>query len=451
MSGTNKRWPKWLGGCMAAAAVAAVIVACGGGESGTPASTGSTSTNTDPPVIAAVPPADTGAQRVKHVFVITLENKNYADTFGAGSTQDPYLKTTLPAMGALFTQYYGTGHASLTNYIAMISGQPVTPETTGDCTTYKDFVQTGTTADGIPVGTGCVYPASVKTLPDQLKAKGLTWRGYMEDMGNDPTRESATCGHPVINTTDQTNKQLAPSAAVPKGDQYASRHNPFMYFHSIIDSPDCNTNVVALDKFEADLARIETTPNFSFITPNVCNDGHDGDGTGVGATDGTHRCADGNPGGLTQIDAFLKIWVPKIMASEAFKKDGLLIINFDENAASGVVVSTDGDGKTHYTVNFGDESCCKQPAGPNVSYPFTQVFPISATAQYDLTFPAQGGGRTGAVMISPFIKAGTVIDTPHNHYSLLRSIEQIFSLPEYLGYANQADLASFATPAVFAN
>ncbi len=417
---------RWLMAAVAGLSVLVGVVACGG-DSEYP---------------------DTGAMRVKHVFVITLENKNYSDTFGT-STQDPYLQKTLPAMGALLTQYYGTGHASLDNYIAMISGQPVTPETVGDCTIYKDFVQTGTSTDGLklPVGTGCVYPATVKTLPDQLKAKGLTWRGYMEDMGNDPARESATCGHPALGAADNTNAQEAPSTAIPLGDQYASRHNPFVYFHSITDSADCQTNVVALSKLDADLASISTTPNFVFITPNVCNDGHDGDGTGTAG----EGCVNGQPGGLTSIDAFLKVIVPKIMASAAFKQDGLLIINFDENAAGSTTVSTDGNGKTHYTVNFGNESCCSEQSGPNVTYPLTTVFPVSASLEYDLTFPAPGGGRTGAVMISPFIKAGTSIDTPYNHFALLKSLEQIFKTDGYLGFAAQTGLASFATADVFAN
>ncbi len=74
----------------------------------------------------------TSAARVRHVFVIVLENKNYSDTFGT-STQDPYLQKTLLPMGALLTQYYGTGHVSLDNYISMISGQAPTADTTDDC------------------------------------------------------------------------------------------------------------------------------------------------------------------------------------------------------------------------------------------------------------------------------------------------------------------------------
>src|ERR1700758_913503 len=77
-------------------------------------------------------PGAGGADRVKHVFVIVLENKNFEDTFGT-STQDPYLQKTLVPMGALLTQYYGTGHVSLDNYISMVSGQAPTPDTTDDC------------------------------------------------------------------------------------------------------------------------------------------------------------------------------------------------------------------------------------------------------------------------------------------------------------------------------
>src|SRR5580693_1397247 len=61
----------------------------------------------------------TAASNVKHVFMIVLENKSFSDTFGT-STQDPYLQHTLVPMGALLTEYYGTGHVSLDNYISMI-------------------------------------------------------------------------------------------------------------------------------------------------------------------------------------------------------------------------------------------------------------------------------------------------------------------------------------------
>jgi len=450
----------WLAATVVIAASATLVVACGGGGSGNPfagltststtpaATTTTTSSNSAPPATTTPtpPPVLTGAQRVKHVFVITLENKNYADTFGT-STQDPYLVGTLKPMGAHLTQYYGTGHVSLDNYISMISGQPSSLETQNDCQNFDDFAMTGTSADGAAIGTGCVYPATVKTLPDQLKALNLSWKGYMQDMGNDPARESSTCGHPALNAKDLTQTPEAPTAAVPAGDQYATRHNPFAYFHSIIDSPDCATNVVELGKLEADLSSVATTPNFVFITPNLCNDGHDGDGTGAAGK----GCVDGNPGGLTSSDAFLKTWVPKIMASAAYQQDGLIIINFDESSYGAVqVTGPDSNGITHQVVTFTGESCCNQPIGPNVTRPLTQTYPISATMQYDLVTTGWGGDRVGAVLLSPFIKAGTVSDTPYNHYSLLKSLEYIFQTPEYLGYANQAGLVAFGSD-VFTN
>ena len=76
------------------------------------------------------------------MFVIVLENEGFDTTFGPNS-KAPYLSQTLTRQGVLLTQYYGTGHASLDNYIAMISGQAATPQTRNDCLTYADFVLTG--------------------------------------------------------------------------------------------------------------------------------------------------------------------------------------------------------------------------------------------------------------------------------------------------------------------
>ena len=138
------------------------------------------------------------ASRIRHVFLIVLENKNFDDTFGT-SKQDPYLQKTLVPQGALLTQYFGTGHFSLDNYISLISGQAATRDTAQDClpdptsqsVNYNDVQQTGTTADGQVISrAGCIYPAQVKTFVDQLAAAGFTWKAYMEDMGNDPARES---------------------------------------------------------------------------------------------------------------------------------------------------------------------------------------------------------------------------------------------------------------------
>src|SRR5215472_18328721 len=113
--------------------------------------------------------------KIRHVFVIVLENEGFDVTFGPNS-KAPFLSKTLTAQGVLLNQYFGTGHVSLDNYVAMISGQAATPETRNGCQVYADFVQTGTTPDGPAIGNGCVYPASVKTLADQLTASGKIGR-----------------------------------------------------------------------------------------------------------------------------------------------------------------------------------------------------------------------------------------------------------------------------------
>lgn len=350
----------------------------------------------------AAPGAEAGSQDaralppIRHVFLLMLENESYEVTFGSGSPA-PYLARTLPAQGAQLTQYYGIGHASLGNYLALISGQAPNEVTQLDCASFSDFVPAahGLNADGQLPGTGCVYPPLVKTLPDQLEAAGFSWRGYMEDMGNNPLRESRTCGHAPLNAPDHTHMATL-------GDQYAARHDPFVYFHSIIDdAARCAAHVVNLDRLAQDLARIDSTRNYTFITPNLCDDGHDA------------ACVDGRRGGLTQINAFLKKWVPLILRSPAFRADGLLIITFDES---------DGQGAE------GSSACCGEKPLPG--------------ARYQPGFRGPGGGRIGAVALSRYIRPGTVSHEPYNHYALLRTVEALFGLP-YLGYAGAADLKVF--------
>ncbi|HZR34528.1 MAG TPA: alkaline phosphatase family protein [Nevskia sp.] len=339
-------------------------------------------------------PSGPASSRIGHVFVLILENEDYQNSFGP-SPAAPYLATTLPAKGVLLQNYYGTGHNSLDNYISMISGQSPNLITQLDCQTYSEFVGTITAADGQLVGQGCIYPASVGNIADQLEKAGLSWKGYMEDMGNTPTREAATCGHPAIGTQDGTQSATA-------ADQYATRHDPFMYFHSIIDDQArCDSHVVNLDKLPADLASTGSTPNYVFITPSLCHDGHDS------------PCANGEPGGLVSINSFLQQWVPQILASPAFQQDGLLIVTYDESSG----------------LQSDSSACCGEGPGPNTLLP-------------GLT--GLGGGRVGAVLISPFIKPGTVSTTPYNHYSMLRSVQDIFGLP-YLGLAGASGQAGFGS------
>ena len=342
-------------------------------------------------------------------------------TFGPDSPA-PYLARALTREGVLLSHYFGVTHNSLGNYLAMLSGQAATPETRADCEVFADFVSTGTTADGQAIGRGCVYPANVRTLADQLSAKHLRWRAYLEDMGNDPAREATTCGHPPLNGKDPTQSAEKPSASVMLGDQYAARHNPFVYFHSIIDSPRCKSDVVNLGRLTHDLSTEQRTPNFVFIAPNLCNDGHDA------------PCVDGQPGGLTSADRFLQEWVPQILASPAYQRDGLLVITFDEGDATETVTPNG-----IHLATYPGKTCCNQQPGPNLA-----AFPQTSSGPgYQVIYQDFGGERIGAVLLSPFLTPGTESSTPFNHYSLLRSLEDIFATGEYLGYAGQSGLVGF--------
>jgi phosphatidylinositol-3-phosphatase len=355
------------------------------------------------PVAFAAAEATRPAAPVKHVFLVVLENQSYGTTFGANS-RAPFLAKTLPAQGALVPNYYGIGHSSLPNYIALIGAQAPNRDTQLDCPIFSEFRLTQDTLDahGQALGRGCVYPPMVKSLADQLEQKGLSWKAYMEDMGNDPSRESPTCGHVPVGAREKSYNAAA-------NDKYAARHNPFLFFHAVIDDQSrCDSHIVNLEKLAGDLQSAATTANYSFITPNLCNDGHD------------PQCTGGGPGGMTAANAFLEKWVPLITGSPAFRNDGLLIVTFDETDMVG------SDGST---------ACCNEEPLAGSTYP------------PGLNGP--GGGRIGAVMLSPFIKPGTVSNEPYNHYSLLRTVEDFFGL-EHLGYAAEPQLQALG-PDVFTN
>jgi hypothetical protein len=320
---------------------------------------------------------------VKHVWLLMLENQDYDASFGADGGS-PYLAQELPRQGELLTQYFATTHESLGNYIALVSGQASNPETQSDCQIYREFTPGTIGADGQALGTGCVFPAGVKSIADQLDAKGLGWKGYMEDM-------PAPCSHPALNSRDSTQ-------SATKDSQYATRHNPFMYFHSVIDSPSCAQNDVPLDRLTTDLQSSASSPALGFITPDLCSDGHD------------KPCADGRPGGLDSVDVFLREWVPRITGSPAYKDGGMLIVTFDEAAKDA-------------------SACCNQPQGPN-------------TPNNGGPTPGRGGGRIGAVVLSQFVKPGTANATPYNHFALLRSVEDLYGL-DHLGFAARDDLKPF--------
>jgi hypothetical protein len=79
-------------------------------------------------------------------------------------------------------------------------------------------------------------------------------------------------------------------------------------------------------------------------------------------------------------------------------------------------------------------SCCGQPQFPNL--------PASSSG-----LRPPGGGQVGALLLSPFIKGGNLEQGTYNHFSLLRTVEDLFGLA-HLGYAGASGVSSFS-PSLF--
>jgi len=193
---------------------------------------------------------------IKHVWLIILENKSYDETF-TGLNQNSYLWQTLPQQGALLTNYYGTGHFSMDNYISLVSGQSPSYATQDDCSTTANMtnnnsgivttgtVGTGTDTDGTGdssgtyttapdptaaangnygqlvvhggvdaalANNGCVFPTDVTTLFNQYNAAGVSWKAYAQDLGG---------AQPVGATTYVTGSKPGVTDTVPGRDDGA--------------------------------------------------------------------------------------------------------------------------------------------------------------------------------------------------------------------------------------
>ncbi len=410
--------------------------------------------------------------KIGHVWTIILENKSYESTF-TGLNQNSYLWKTLPSYGELLRQYYGTGHYSLDNYISLVGGQSPAPNNQADCPQFKNVAPGFPAPDGQTyASTGCVYPKHTQTLFNQLSEHHVSWKAYMQDMGNDPGREDVyRCGIPG----SPDGGGVPDPGGATATDQYVPKHNPTAWFHSVIDSKKLCRHVVPLNGYPAtkghqrirsladDLKSVKTTPRYSWITPNNCSDAHDATCKG----DNLSGDPDNHQGGLYAADKFLEKWIPQIMASPAFQADGEIQVIFDEafppykmygnsiadfNYGGDAKYGTDSatGNSTQAIANTAQSvvACCNELPGPNTTQPGFQAFNQDTTP---------GGGVTGAVFISRFITPGSVSDQPYNHYSWLRSMEDLYGIRTggtddkgHLGYAGADGLRPFG-PDVYNN
>ena len=413
----------------------------------TPASTAPTSTpKTSQPNPASTTPT---LPPITHVFLIALSDQGYKAAFGS-SSQAPYLSKTLTGQGELLSSYYAVAGGELANEIALVSGQGPTPQTAANCPLYTDITPGTLGAGGQLIGTGCVYPRQALTLGDQLTAAGNSWRTYVGDVGAGRPGQPMTCRHPTLGNADA---DQAPSP----GDPQVTWRDPFLYFHTVIDSSSCANSIVGLEQLTSDLRSASKTPSLAYIVPDRCEDGSE------------EPCAPGQPSGLAPADAFLRKVVPEIESSPAYKTGGLIAITFDQAPQSGPNADSTGCCITSAYPNLPagttGPSSSTGATGPSSSTGATG--PSSSTGATGTTTGASGttgatgatgattgttgagetagGGQVGLLLISKYVKPGSTNFTgEYNHFSLLASIEDLFGL-SHLGYADSKGLPVFDT------
>ena len=290
--------------CAAAAGPAAPAVAASGAAAGPEA-----------PAVAASGPCGTRATApgYKHVIWIWMENHSYNAVIG--SSHAPYINS-LAAECGLATNYHNVSHPSLPNYISATSGlgYSAIARFDGDC-------------NPVP---GCVTPAA------SIFGQGQTWRAYEESM--------------------PSNCHQANSG------EYAVRHNPPPYFAKL---RGCGTFDVPYTQLAKDLSAAKL-PGFSFITPNLIDDMHDG------------TVADG--------DTWLAAHLPTILKSPEYTSGSTAVfLTWDEG---------EGGTATRCATNRTDVGC-----------------------------------HVATIVISPSTRPGTRSATLFNHYSLLGTAEQLLGLP----------------------
>ena len=221
-----------------------------------------------------VNPAGSGA--IKTVFLILEENHNWSAI--KGSTSAPYINNTLLTTFAHAEQYYNPPgiHPSEPNYLWLEAG--------------TNF---GITNDNDPSTNHQSTTAHLVTL---LKNSNISWKTYQEDISG------TTC--PLTGVSN-----------------YAPKHNPFVFFDDVTNTNDpasayCIAHVRPFTELATDLTN-NTVASYNFITPNLCNDGHD-------------SCSPlSDP--VAQTDTWLSQNLPAIMNSTAYKAGGVaILITWDE-------------------------------------------------------------------------------------------------------------------------
>lgn len=338
-----------------------------------------------------LPQAPTSFGPLDHVFLIVMENETDSDILGNPNAPfiNDYAKTANRG-----SNYFAVGHPSAPNYLEIIGGSNfgLTSDfwpawAIGGCVDNqpggafcslafapiaaagmdKAVVATVTKAgecNGLvavspsPTPNNCALydygaaPFTPMSIADQLVLKGMSWKSYQESL---PTISARAAG---VNYSDGVFSNLSDPSAFSPGpipQLYAVKHNPFAYFLNIQTGANPALSFDRVRNFDgpeglwADLQRAETTPNFSLIVPNQCNDMH-------GAAGASVICAAGTAAAkqllIRQGDHALKKIIKAIKASPVWPVGrNVIVVVWDENsygnAANRVILLTD----TNYSKN----------------------------------------------------------------------------------------------------
>ncbi len=388
--------------------------------------------------------------------------------------------------------------ANCPQYSAITPGTPASDgQVTGDGCIYPttalsladQFHSTGQTwkayLEGMASGPAAGNPSTTTSTSATNTSPASTTAPPSTTTSSAPPDTSPTCRHPALGSPDA---DQAPRA----GDPYVTWRNPFVYFASIVSGTTCNTQDVDLSQLTADLKSESTTPAVSYIVPTPCDNG-----SGQSCTPG--QPADPHAAALAT-DAFLKQVVPAIEHSAAYKAGGLIAITSDQapqtgphadssaccnnpaypnlappagapssttpTSTTGAATSTTGAAAPSTTATTtsptttatSPSTTATSPSTTTTSPTTTATSPSTTTTSPTTTTtgpststpagtgqvtPTGGGGKVGLLLISPYVKANTTdkLDA-YNHYSLLASIESLFTLGR-LGYAAAPSLPVF--------
>ena len=268
------------------------------------------------------------APTYSHVIWIWMENHSFGDIIG--NTQAPYINSLASECG-LATNYHNISHPSLPNYIGATSGLGLR--------SLKPF------------DSDCNPSKHCSTSSASIFGQGETWKAYEESM---------------------------PSSCDPSSSgEYAVRHNPPPYYTTLTG---CATNDVPYTQLASDLAN-HALPAFSFVTPNLIDDMHDGT--------------------IAQGDSWLSSNLPAILNSSEYQGGTTAVF----------VVWDEGTGGSS------GESCATNTTDPSC--------------------------QVAAIVVSPSTAAGSTSATLFNHYSLLGTTEQLLNLPA-LGLAGSSSAMTSA-------